>query len=272
MTGPSVATQEEVNDGHGITLDDIESRIKAAEDMAKLPDLTAVKVDGESVPEHLRGKTAAELLEYTKRVEESLKLSEQARSAPPAQPQTVVVQQQPAAPAPPPQLTREQLKEIYEQDPLQAFDLMLNTVVNRVEQNVEQRVAPLRNSGAASAEAHARQKYAEDFTLLGPEIQKVIDSLPDRSVLAQPNTWDDLVAYVRGQNIDKIIDKRIEKRLEDTRSAAQAAAVSATPANFTGVQRAPAPNGGVPQLDALKLEIAKNLGMTPEEYSKWERV
>lgn len=275
---PEATQQSQQPDPQGtqVTLDEIEASIKAQDEASTKPDLSKITVDIDTLPDHLKGKSVTEVLDYTKKLEDSLKLSEQARERATQQPQqqTVVVQQQPSVEQKPQQLTREQVAEMMQNDPMAAFEYMQNQSARLIEQNVEARLRPLREGTASAAEQNARQRYSEEFQLLGKEIDDVISKLPDKSALAMPGAWDDLINYVRGANIDKVIDHKVKKREEEARRTAQQVAQSHAPANLTATStRAPAPVGATTiALDDTKKEIAKNLGMTLEEYTKWSQV
>jgi hypothetical protein len=154
-------------------------------------------------------------------LETALRISEEARKS---QVQTSTRETAAPAPAPEPEklLTREEIQKVYEDEPLKAIEMMQQQAIKLAARQFEERLRPLQNGGIVSAEAQARTKYAEAFEVLGPEIQKIVDSLPDRNVLSQPQAWDDLVSYVQGKpdNIERIISKRMEKAGQSNGSTA----------------------------------------------------
>lgn len=265
-----------------MTLDEIGRQVEAAEAAAKVPDLSTVKLEGDTVPEHLRGKTAAELLTFAKGLEDSLRKSEAARVQPQVTERIIeraapTVTEPAAKPAP----TKEQLAELFTNDPVAAMEVYGQHVAQSVLRNLEQRIGPLAQGSAQAAERQAREKFKDEFELFGDQITQIKSQLPDPSVLSQPQSWDDLVSYVRGQpqNFDKLYDHRTKKRGEDlTRSEAQEAQVVAAPAHFSPQSRTPAPVGAGAPMDDLQKEIARNLfpeldnDQAYKEYAKWQRI
>lgn len=265
-----------------VTLEEIGKQIDA--DAAKPADLSTIKLEGDAIPEHLRGKSVADLMSFTKGVEESLRKSEDARKTAPPVVERVI--ERAAAPAPVEAAkapTKEQLAELFQSDPVAALELYGNHVATNVINNLEQRIGPLRQGSAQAAEREAKERYKDEFALFGDQIEGIKKGLADPSVLSQPQSWDDLMAYVRGQpqNFDKLYEHRTKKRDADERSreAAQLEQVTTAPAHFAPQLRTPAPSGGgAVQMDDLTKEIARNLfsNLEPEdaykEYQKWAKV
>lgn len=245
-----------------MTFDDIEEGLATP---PPPPDLATVRLDGDNVPEPLRGKSVQDALEYTNRLTELLRESERARSAAPAPAPTAP----PAAPEPE-ELTPEKFNDLFQQDPYEAYKAMQASTLRQVERNLGARLDPLRQGVITSAEAMARSKYAEEFSVLGDEIKAVAAQLPDKSVLANPAAWDQIVTYARGAHFDKLVNHRLTAQAGQNATAAQAAQRGAAPVN---IQSRSAPMGGPPagDIDPLKAEIAKTLGMSIAEYQKWER-
>lgn len=263
---------EPVIEGNQVTLEDVERQI-AADAVAVKPDYAAMKLEIEGLPDNLKGKSVLEVLDHTKRVEEALRISEKAREEAANGPRTVYVEreQQQQVPQGPQKLTREQVKEMYDNDPLAAFEYMQTQSAAMINQNVEARTAQLRNGIAVSAETQAKQKYAEDFQLFGKEITDIVSRLPDKSALALPGAWDDIVTYVRGQNVDKLIEYRTNKKETEGREAAQRTQAASAPQGSLASQRAPASVAVHGELDPIRKEIAQKLGLTDEEYTKWSQ-
>jgi len=255
-----------------VTLDEFEQQ--AAPTPPKLAD---VKFDGEEVPEEYRGKTAAELMTQAKALAESLKLSENARKQAEMNANLAIQRPQQALPEPPkeePELTDEQLNEIHQTDPLKAIRLMNAQAIRVAEKNLEARLGPMFQGTTAAVESAARQKYATEFELFGDQITKIASELPNgRAVLSNPAAWDDLVAIVKGRsgNWERFVEREIEKRAGNGLKNAQDRAREAVPTSLAPATRAPVV-GSAPQLDALQLEIAEKLGMTPADYVKWSKV
>lgn len=264
---------EPVVEGNQVTLEEVEKQIAADTVVAAKPDYAAMKLEIDGLPDTLKGKSVLEVVDHAKRVEEALRISEKAREEAANGPKTVYVEreQQQFIPQGPTKLTREQVKELYDNDPLAAFEYMQTQSTAMINQNVEARTAQLRNGIAVSAETQAKQKYSEDFQLFGKEISDIVSRLPDKSALAMPGAWDDIVTYVRGQNVDKLIEYRTNKKETEGREAAQRSQAATAPLGTLAAQRTPAPISANGELDPIRKEIAQKLGLTDEEYTKWSR-
>jgi len=257
-----------------ITLEDIES----SQNEPKPVDLTT-KLDGDEVPEELRGKTMAEVIALQSGMKEALLTSEDARknaetmaataAAAASQPPAPA----PTAPEPEPMLTDEEIAEIHQEDPIRAIKLMNEQAIRLAEKNLESRLAPMFAGTAASVEQAARVRYKEDFEVIGPEIEQFIQTLPNKQVLANPQGWDDLIALVRGKNLDKIIQAKASAVSSNAQAQAQAEQQDltgfTTVSNPTKVQTLP---HSADKLDAVQLDICSKLGMSPEDYITWSKV
>jgi hypothetical protein len=240
-------------------------------------DSTAVKLEGDNIPESLRGKSVADLLEAQTRLEAALRVSESAREQ-----QQLLIRQagsQPAVePTPLPtipeekELTREEFAVMYEERPLDAIEKMQEQQLKRAQRIMEQRLAPLTAGTSSIAEQAARQKFGEEFEILGNEIEGVIKKISGgRASLSTVDAWQDVVSYVRGQpgNFEKIIEKRATK--VQARSADDARQEQINAAGFNGISsiRAPAPTRSGKELDSIEKQIAAELGLTEDEYKRW---
>ena len=72
VTQPSPQFSQGGGPNAGVTFDEIEDQLKAAERAALAPKLDDSKLDGEEVPEAFRGKTVREVLAHTKALEDTL--------------------------------------------------------------------------------------------------------------------------------------------------------------------------------------------------------
>lgn len=248
------------------TLDDL-AAVAAGEQKTATQDLSTLKLEGDDVPEHLRGKTAKEILEHAKRTEEALRLSESARVTP-----TAPVAPQPTptptpTPQPQPELTKEKLKEIYDRDPLEAMLALSGYTQQTMDRHVTNRLSPLASASQSVAEQNAKAKYSEEFELFGDDIKKIMASVPDKSVLGSPEFWDDAIKYVRGANFDTLMEHRSKKQ----RAKAQSDEAAAAAGHVGNVGRSPS-GGGPVKLDALQEEIARTMGMSNEDYIKWSQI
>lgn len=160
---------------------------------------------------------------------------------------------------PPPEMTREQLNELYSKDPLAAIEMMVTKSNKVLMDNVAQRLEPLVSGGATSAKEMARSKYPDEFQALGSEIEKMLgDPRVNKSAMGQLQAWEDLIFYVRGQpgNIEKLIEFRASRDKEKNAKVAQDAQAAAAGAHARSDVRPPPPTGGN-ALDATEQEIAR---------------
>lgn len=262
MTGPTA-----------VTLDELEQHAAAASKDDEKPDLSKINLEGDGIPEELKGKSVAELLKHTENVAEALKLSEEARlalrtslDARPAAPAEPVT---PAEPEPK-QLSSEELATLYEEEPLKAITIMQEQAIAKVAGHYEKRLQPLFEGSATSAETLARKNFATEFELFGDEINNVISKMPDKSGLANMGTWEDIIAYVRGSkgNFERYMTHMTTKAAAD--AAAEAQNQQTLEAGFTTrPTTTPVVPQRVDQLDDVQKDIIDKLGMTPDEYVKW---
>jgi hypothetical protein len=270
MTGPTAVTMEE-----------IEQQIKAAEGT----DLDKVKLEGDNVPEAFRGKTAAEVVKAAESAMSALKESEKARkdaeaarsAAPPA---PVVIREEPK-PAAEPQLSKEELAQLFESDPIAAVAYMNDRAMKTAEQYFNSRFGSLASGASSMAEQSARAKYSTEFELFGDEIKKIAAAIPDKSALGTIEGWDNLIGYVRGkgENFDKLLEHRRAK--EATKAAEEARQAQEATAGFSPAPRATnsgSPKGGGQSTDAglddTERRIAQRFiddGVFKDfaEYKKW---
>lgn len=236
--------------------------------------LDDIRLDGDNVPELVRGKTASEAMRALDAMQTSLKASEEARrQAEQSYRQQGYQQQQQNQQG---SYNREQMRELFEQDPVAAIEQMGGYLAQQLDTSLNTRLQPLTSGISSTAEAHARQQYAEDFELFGDQINQVVARLPDRSVLANKQSWDDLVSYVRGQpgNFDRIVDQRMQKQRET-----EAVAAREREQVTSGYAGRPRPSGqsadaGGGELDAVQKKMAQEfigagVFKNEQEYKKW---
>ncbi len=250
-----------------VTLDDLERQVAPTP-----PNLAEIKLDGEDIPAEYKGKSVVELMQTAAALAEALKTSERARTQ---ADQMATLAARTAPPAPEtsreePPLTREQLAELYQTDPLKAIELMQAQAIRAAAGNIEARLGSLAQSTTAAAESQARAKYAPEFEALGPEISAMIQQIPNASqVLTSSDAWDRLISLVRGSpgNFEKIIQHRAGKTLETARAAQS---LDAGPSITSAVRAPSATITGT--LDSTQKEIAGKLGLTEAEYLQWSKV
>jgi len=236
-------------------------------------DMFNQRLNLDSLPEHMRGKSIGEIVQRQIALEESLRISERARES-----MTQIATQPQAAPAPiqqaPPEMTREQLQEWMQTDPIAAIDFVINKRGNELVQHIERRFAPLTQGATSAGENYAKQKYAKEFELYGDQINQFARSLPNQDVLANPRGWDDMISYIRGLpgNIDKYVDAQIASR--NGSSADEARKVQAASTGFTATSGS-RPSSAAPGptfTDPVKAEIARVQGISYGDYIKWEKM
>jgi hypothetical protein len=199
--------EERVDATGSVTLDEMESSQTTPTPLNP----SEFKLDSEAIPEGLRGKTLAEVIAQNEAMSNSLRLSESARIAleqSAARPPEPVRQPEPEPVQP--QITREQLQEIYEKDPLEAIALINNLAIQNAARQYDTRMSQLTLGSVDSMENWARQNFDTEFKTLGPEIKSFVDSLPDKSIFASKKGWEDAVAYVRGLpgNFEKVMEAK----------------------------------------------------------------
>lgn len=267
MTGPTA-----------LSMEDIEKELTET----KPADLTAIKLEGDTVPEEFRGKTAAELVAMAKATSDALRTSEEARKAQPAPaaPQPVIVQA-PAAPKEEPLLTKEQLAELFETDPIGAVAYMQEKAVKEAEANIEKRFSGLTHGSMSMAEQSAKSRFADEFALFGDDIKRITNAMLDKTALGSVEGWENVISYVRGRpgNFEKYIEHKTKVNAEAAAAAARAEQeklVGFQPRPAAGVgPSSPAPGAQSSEgLDETEQKIAdgfiaQGVFKTRAEYKKW---
>src|SRR5688500_10588566 len=268
MTGPAV----EPTSGPGITtLEDYEAEVAAPKAPAKASE---IKLEGDDVPEAYRGKTAAEIMALATATQNALRLSEDARTSlraaadqPPPPPPPAPVQEEP-------EMTREQLKDLYDTDPIEAMAKMTEIAEKRATKNMNARLGTMESGAVGMAENWARQEFPDEFKLFEKDIAAVRARIPNPAVFATKQGWEEAIAFVRGQRGN--FEKLMEHRRDPARSSVEARAEQATTGGYTGrpTQPTPVPTTGPTVLDATQKQIAQEfisqgIFKTEEEYIKW---
>lgn len=274
MAAPVAPEQTQPNlTGSSVTMEELEVASKPATEAPAPPDLSTVKLDGEGVPEELRGKTAAEAVALVSAFKKALQTSEDARKQGQTNLELAMRQapQAPAPPAPPPELTPEQWTELFQADPVRAIDLRTDQRVKAEAANLEARLSQLVRGTAASIEQGARAAYPEEFALFGPEITQIAQSLPGGpAALSSPQAWDELISLVRGRkpNMERLFEARMAKTTGATQAKAQADEAASIGFQAAPVQRAAPPTRGG-QIDDVERQIMSEMGMTEAEWLRW---
>lgn len=261
-------------EGNEVSIDDFE----AMETERQAKETAPAVITGDDIPEQFRGKSAKEIAETADRSMKALRISEEARLA--------ALEARANTPAPvapvasvdngPQELTEEEFDALYEEDPKRALRIAAERIAMTTERNVLARMAPLQQGQRASAEQAARQKYADEFEALGKEIDAVVAKIPNPQYLSNPGAWDEVISYVRGQNIDKIVEMRMAKASASSEAAARAAQQMNTGFSATRpVAPAASIGGSDPShhgLDDTERKVADTLNQSYAEFARWKKM
>jgi hypothetical protein len=254
-----------------VTLDEMEQGSRVA------PKMDDIKLDGEGIPEHLKGKSAADLVKMLEGTQEAVRISERAREQAELTARALAKQEAPPPPPmpePEPELSEEQVAELYQNDPVKAIKVLSEQAVKRAEKNLENRLGPMMRGSASAVESAARTKYAEEFELFGEEITRLAGSVPNKeAILSNPAAWDDMISLIRGRpgNFEKLIERKSAGKVAATRTAAQAEQADTIGFTDSGAGRG-RKTLTQDNLDSTQKEIADKMGLTPKEYAYWANV
>jgi hypothetical protein len=277
---PVTPASNEQSGAAGVTFEDMERQLKEQEAALLKPDLTKVTLEGDDVPEALRGKTAAEALARVKLLEETLKTSEIARQQALATASLAAERREPAPapkpePAPEPQITAADVAAAFNEDPEKGIQLMAKMQeqgIKRATEQFTQRMEPMLAGSVSTAEADARRRYADEFEIYADEIKATLAQIPNRQVMSSPASWDDLIAYVRGKDPMKLFTRMQEKERATQQQQAQQEQRNLTGYSSTGGQRPAAPAATGVVIDETVKEVCRNLGISEADYIKWAKV
>jgi hypothetical protein len=219
--------------GESLTMEEIEATLAEGE---------KPEGEGDDVPEAYRGKSLKEIIAIAETTRSSMnerldvvKIASEAaaRAAGSMSPRNP----EPPPPEAPKELTRDELKALYEEDPLRAIEVIEQQAAARTEAHLNARMAPLTDGILTQAENWARQEFATEFELFGDDIKKVVEKVGNKSVFTQKQAWEDAVAYVRGKagNFEKLIEHQ-QKKAGET-AAASAREAEARRGGYTGSNR-----------------------------------
>lgn len=235
-------------------------------------DPAALKLEGDNIPEPLRGKTLADVLAVQTELQralatardtnDALRQSTEALAATRQQPAPVV--QQPQAE---PELTKEQLKAMYDEDPFAYQQYMFTQMDKKIQKQVSTSIAPLASTTASVGESQARAKFAEEFAVLGDEINVVLSKIP-REALAQPGAWEEVIYYVRGRNMDKILDARTKKANDTALEEARRREANGAGSVNDGSRRSTV-RQTITELTPQQKDAARVLGISEAEYKQY---
>lgn len=252
--------------GVGYTLEDFEA-IDSGDQSGADPD--SIKLEGEKIPERFRGKSLSDILK------ENAQLEQQARLAVLEQRKPEPAPVAPRAPEPPPEpeLTREQLQEMYDNDPLAAIEAMQAQALRNAERSLAGRLGALEAGTVGATENWARTEFADEFELFGDKIEQFKNSLPNKAVLTTKQGWKDMISYIRGQdeNFEALLEHRAGRPRPSSKTARKAQAASA---GFSGggTRRSSSNSRGGVRLSADQREAAQGLGISEAEYARWNNI
>lgn len=234
------------------------------------------KLEAEDVPDALRGKTASELIETNRRLEESLRISEDARLALRGRATEIEDVREVVTEDPADKMTREEFEELYKTDPMKAMEIYDRRLTKSIMANIEARFGPLIKGAASGQLEHAKSRYPIEFKLFEKDILKVAEEV-NPQVLGTAKGWDDIVRFVRGQdnNIEVFVAAKQGKTKEGAREVEVAAAGHTAKGGAGAGARA---NEDTQGLDEVERKIALNQfsNLPPEkayaEYKKWRGV
>jgi len=211
------------------------------------PDYQSIRLDGDDIPEPLRGKSVSEAMQqYNSILSHAQQMAQQMRQG--------QMQQQQQQTPPEPE------KPVFEDDDLlgdaRNFETKLNQFVQRrVSPYVQQQM----QAQTQQARQLAQQQFGDEFQRWGQEIDQLAGQLPVQQT-ANPQTWAQLVQYVRGQHMDEIIQERIQ--------AAQQQPRKRPPPSERG--RAPAQGGRKKQKGEISAEEREVMQLLGIDETTWK--
>lgn len=227
-------------------------------------------LDGDDVPDRLKGKTGREAAAYARALEDALRASESAREQLSQQRPSALPAPAPA-PARPAELTDVQIREMLTASPeqaQQAVQIMIERALGPRDDNYRRRADTLTDSAARLAESEARARYPLEFSALGSHITALVAGLPDKSGLTTPDGWDNVVSYVRGKHIKEYDEARDRAKAQHREAERAGPSVNGTP------RQRQASSGTI--TDATERKIMMGLDWDPDdpkqvrEWLKWK--
>lgn len=192
------------------------------------------KLDGDQIPEELRGKSLSEVIGMLKTPP----------PIPPVQPDTTVVE------PPQPQLTQEEqmaeLRSRFYQDPVGTVTELVRMAVEPIVNNIYLDKA---EKGKNSISSQA------DYPLLEKDINEFMSNVPVH-LRANPKTWDIAYKYAKGKNFDELVKR--------------SAPAPQAPPNLPPPTGGGAGTGVVTSLTPEEKVAAEKMGISEEDYAKWK--
>mgnify|MGYP001602180388 CR=1 FL=1 len=256
--------------GTSMTMEEIEQSLE--EGKAGEGTKTDTKLEGDVIPENFRGKTIDDVLQENQRLQDSLRLRDAETATYRTALETRGTQQQVQQQVvdAPKELTREELAEIYAEDPLKAIEVMNDQAIRRAEQHLAVRLGSIEQGTISAAEAQARAKYPDEFELFGDDLIKFKNQMPNQGIFASTKGWEDMISYIRGQ--DGNIEKLIAKRTGNLQTPSSARQKEQANAGFSRSTQRSTSVGNAREATPEQKQVAEGLGMTVAEYLKWDKV
>lgn len=158
---------------------------------------------GETAPESLQGKTAAESVEYVRQLESQQRnLENQLQTTLGAVQQYVMSQQQPQA-----QIPQAPDGDLMVTDPDQWQRQFSQNVQAQTAQMLQQAGTPLYHAQAATAKHLSRTAEAETWKRYGAEIEGLMSRVP-LAQQASPDVWNQAARIVKSNHLDEIVQER----------------------------------------------------------------
>jgi hypothetical protein len=175
------------------------------------------KAEGDDIPDEYKGKSVAEIIKMVDLSRDGMRTALSAAESARQAAELAAASRQPAPQIQdegPKELTREELKALYDEDPLAAIEKIEEQAARRVNAHIEARLAPLTSGTMNSAENWAREEFPDEFELFEKDIKALIAGVPNKTVFTSKEGWQDAIAYVRGKggNFEKLVDHRLEKK------------------------------------------------------------
>src|SRR6266550_271522 len=254
-----------------VYLDEIDQQLKdqQAKDKAATDEAEAKRKAEAEAKARAEAQAAVGDDPRVKALQDALRISEEAR----LRQKALADQIHEPPPEPPKELSPEDLKKLWDENPLAAIDAMLDRREKVLTKNIDARLGGLAASTASSARDAAERKYPDEFKVLAKEIDDTIAELKNPNLTTMKN-WDDFIAYVRGKNFEKVVKAREDRVKEEAAAAARSTQQAAAGAH-TSSQIRPVPTSVSGDLDDTEKEIARalNPGLSPEqayaEHKKW---
>jgi hypothetical protein len=175
----------------------------------------------------------------------------------------------PQAPQPPetpqwrlPPVDPEKVKELLASDPVRALEAVTEYKVAPILQALQQTAVAALDAQIVKNKIAAQSKYP-DWHEYADAIAQLEEALPDKRVLAQPNSYDALYAVAKGFKSYELIEK------------AKKGEITIGPQFFAEKEgKIPRKMKEIEEEEAKELSeeqkfIAQKFGLTEEEYKKW---